>query len=218
MPSHLPDLSGLRKDLLTQRYLQQLVMIAATGGIGGYSAVPDLRRYAAQQLGDAFVRTVDTAIVEYELARADVALFDGTLMSPYFGASSHFDACVVALWRAVRYLNHMHRREFLDPDGQPLVPSGHVLVGTQPWAAAAQKIKDFRDVVEHMEERIVEEAFEMGDAVYIEVKPSGIVIDDRDRVQHELRYEELAGWLSALHAIAARISEGKILIQRPAGG
>ena len=175
----LPDLSGLRSNLLGSLML---------GLIVGIKHIP---RGPVNFLVPEFVRTVEQAVALYETARENLghATRDGALVG-FVRASGDLEVAYMVLNKAMRI------GEALVASEQTILPKDRL-----PSEAARRKLRLMRNAIEHEVEPIKEGRGGEGEALALEVRASFARIADESGM-HVAEHHELAGWVRALHGLA----------------
>lgn len=133
-----------------------------------------------------FVRLCDLATREYELARASLVEQVNTpnnVMSPLFRAVGHFEQCLFALRRALRFARHKK--------GPKLHPSDVLS------KIVTKRLRDIRDAIEHTDERIRKDQISENEPIMLVVKSDSVELG-----WNEIYYNELAEWIRALNKLA----------------
>ena len=186
----MPDLS----DLYRQNLLNLTMRAVLTGGLP--------QTFEALTLLKNFVRLVDQTLESYELARTLFAKFvastGGAGFSDMFRAQGYMENCVVGLDRAVRHLQRIRRRK----DFAGVVPRLTVL--TKP---APHEISDFRNAIEHAEERIFNGRVKPSDTVMLWMDDDAIELEGR-----RITYAQLSVWLIEIHALAFELTISRYMI------
>ena len=168
-------------------------------------------------LAGTYMRLVEAAIVEYRLG--SVALrqvwADHTSLGlrAMHRSISHFESCVSDMHRAIA----AYRRLRNHPDRDPL---SAYLAGVKPAFIAdkiAFRVRDMRDAVHHLEEKVVKG--EMAEGQSVALRPDGqevphptepgqtIKMFDRLAIgPHQLMFSEIAAWLSEMSAVATTVA------------
>jgi hypothetical protein len=189
----MPDLS----EESDKKILFHLLNVFFTGG--GPSD------YQAAAFSRNFIRLCDQATKEYELARQ--ALMEqvstpNNVMSPLFQAAGHFEQCISAIRRAIRFSRHKKG---------PRLPRTEVLSDR-----VEKKLRDMRDAIEHTDSRIRKGQIVDGDPIMLMVKSDSIELGGV-----EIYYDELARWIKQLNGLAEVVAryreEGKEQTTRQTG-
>jgi hypothetical protein len=180
----MPDLSGL--NYLIGRLLVQ-VMIGE----------PGLSRNAGLYRRN-FIRLVDKALGEYHEARESILnqIADtNRIYMPEF--TDHIETCINAVARLYKLLDRIKS----EPESLTFPREIRRLVETQ-----TQPIKDMRNAVEHMDERIQKGEIAPGQPIMLALNGNndGVVISDC-----EIKFQELAMVLKRMHEIAQYILKSK---------
>lgn len=167
----LPDNYG-------ETFLKQLLnVVFAKGGPSDFAAAAYSRN---------FVRLCDLAIQEYNLAREALIEYVNTpnnVMCPLFVATGHFEQCIHAMRRAIRFARHKNG---------PRLPRTDVFS-----FSVESRIRGLRDAIEHTDEKIREEKIKQGEFLMLAVKSDCIELEGK-----KILYSELAEWLKQLHELS----------------
>lgn len=152
-----------------------------------------------------FVRLVDLAISEYELARKAMLQFKETTESLALGqairASGHYEVCVSALKRAIDHLKAIrgHPMVPLVPQSlQDLLPRGiNVLSGR-----VESQVTDLRNAIQHLEKVIKKGEILEGQAIALAVNE-----DDIELGSNKILHSDLAKWLQELHELSSKVAK-----------
>lgn len=175
----MPDLDGVfRKSVLT-------LVLSHAFTAGG----PGTRTFRALHLG--FVRCVDKALEDYQLARTALTTWterpENSVLSPLMRAIGHMENCLTATQRALRF-------------ARPLLEQGVLQAAAAPAALsddARKRIKAVRDASEHMDERILDGRVPDGGLNTLWMAESYLELDSV-----RIGYDELATWLQELQRLA----------------
>jgi len=142
--------------------------------------------YAAAAYSRNFVRLCDLAIQEYRFARVTLMEYINTpnnVMSPLFIATGHFEQCIHAMRRAIRFARHKNG---------PRLPRTPVVSSD-----VASRIRNMRDAIEHTDERVRDKEIQHGDFLIMAVRSDGIELQGED-----ILYTELHEWLCQLQQLS----------------
>lgn len=144
----------------------------------------------------SYIRLVDKTVLEYALARDHLAEYYASprnTISPLMRASGHMENCLNALIRAVRFAERIRRSKT-----GPTVDR----VAAVRLTKAGRELVDIRNSVEHMEKMLIDGKLEEGAAVAIVIHDGQIEL-----AGHTARFDDLARWVEALHALAVEWSD-----------
>jgi hypothetical protein len=195
--SPLPSLETLNHRLAEQRLIRRMIF--------GPESTPQL-----EHLANGFVRRVDQAIVEYELARQALTSDAGSEIQAHYRAEYHLETCISALRRAMRFLATMHKRK-AQIGSLPVVDPEHELL---PRTSSAKRIVKVRDALEHMDERVCRADVLPTDFTWAKIGRDSIRVHDREELR-EITYGELADWLKHLYDVASQMGAMSITIGTP---
>jgi hypothetical protein len=185
----LPPLDDLDLDINRQRGLRGMAGMAEPGHEPG------------RRLADGYVTRVCRSILRYEDARACVAKFKRSQTSRnFFELQAALEGSVHDLHRAMGYLERLRASDPRDERGTSLVPRHKHLSSLS--SSAVDRIRRFRDAIEHLDRDMVAGRFPSGWLVGVAVEHDAMRIH-----QESITYSELADWLRDAFAIAARLSE-----------
>ena len=179
---HVPDLSGL--------HLRGGVFLLERVFRGGGPS--DYRAYG---LVVNFIRLTDLALEEYELARRAVLDFASRtegLLHPVIPAN-HFEACIVALKRALDHLVALKASPHVPMGLKALLPR-HTLILS---SGVAKKATDMRDAIQHLDEKI-----RAGEIAEKEPLMPLFMEEALGLGSLEIKYSELASWITELNTLA----------------
>ena len=200
-----PDLTPYEQSLLSYW--------AKTLFIGSIS-----QNYQISALAGTFVRQVEAAIAEYNLAQVKLREFWGTHSSLNLSAMhrsmSHFEACLSSMYRAANSFRKLRRH----PSRDPLCI--HVNSDRPRFAtdAVGDRFRQMRHEIHHMEELVIDGRLQEGQPYAL--KPDGPevphsteanqTIKTIDRLvigAREVTFRELAEWLTEMVETAEKISD-----------
>lgn len=142
-----------------------------------------------------FVRLVDKAVREYELARLafEQYLASGAdTLSPYFKAADHLENCLGSARRAIRYARRIRR----DPSAAGIDKQD------MPTEADERRVARFRNAAEHADEQVADGTLQAGDPIITMMHDTTFVLGAAEE-----SYEWLAHLLGKLHVLATRVVE-----------
>ena len=176
------------------------------------------QNHQVNALASTYMRLVEAAIVEYRLGSAALQQVWSNHSSLGLRAMhrsiSHFESCISDMHRAIA----AYRRLRSHPDRDPL----SVYLADQKPAFISDKIafqiRDMRDAVHHLEEKVVKG--EVAEGQPIALKPEGPevahpteshqTIKTFDRLEigpHDLTFSDISNWLSEMSTVATRIAQ-----------
>ena len=184
MAAELPSLADLDLDIARQR------IMLGTAGLA--EPVHDRGR----ALADGFVRRTCRMVVKYERARAAALEFkEGQLTRPFLELQDSLEGTVHDLHRSLQYLQRLRNSDARGKNGMQLVPKANKMNHLN--AAAENRIRQFRDDIEHLDNDIATDKAMPGWLV-------GVAIDeDAMRIgECRITFLELARWIRELFEIA----------------
>ncbi|HEX9003361.1 MAG TPA: hypothetical protein VGB07_25865 [Blastocatellia bacterium] len=154
----------------------------------------------AAQLANNFVRLVDRAILEHELAHAEFKLYvERRGLERFIRGQGHLETCIQSFHRSLNYVDALRGLGLRLADGTPLIPRAKdVEVLSTP---VRNRIRDLRHAIEHTDERILKNRAPVGNPIALNPDDSSVCLEGIS-----LTYEELARWLRQLHSLAVRIN------------
>jgi hypothetical protein len=183
----MPDLS----DVPTARSLAAMLNLMFRRK--GFSGHP------GQGLFSNLLRLTDSAVLEYEAARASLDEFVSTptnVMSPFFRTIDHLETCISALDRASRCAESI---------------SAEAAVSSIPSRQVRRRISRARNAIEHADRDLVKGRIGLGS--YTTLAPMNERVEIGPIV---VTYEELALWIRALSECAAELMEHDVDAADPA--
>jgi hypothetical protein len=173
---------------------------------------------AVNALASTYMRLVEEAIVEYQLASAALHKVWSDHSSIQLGAMhrsiSHFESCVTDMHRAIATYRRLRNHPTRDPLSAHLTWPKPVFNSDK----VAAQLRNARDAVHHLDDKLKDG--EVRDGTPIVLAPAGPevahpseagqTIKTFDRLtigEHDLLFRDIAGWLSEMEAIAIRIAE-----------
>jgi hypothetical protein len=139
-----------------------------------------------------FCRLTDKALMEYEAARKDLGRYVAGAGSslPYLRAIDHFETCIDAAQRAVRYRKEL--RALIVGRGAPV-----------PTAIQDKRLKEIGDAVGHTDDRLLKASsaphrppIKPGQAFALFPTNTRVIIGD-----HALTYRQLASVITKCHPL-----------------
>ena len=146
--------------------------------------------YKAASFSKSFVRLTEVAATQYNEAREIFHQFLESGSSKAFALPlvvNHLEQCILALRRAIRFAKH--------PKGLQL--SEHPVTSID----VDTRIRQFRNAIEHTDERITSGKISKGDANMLQPKS-----DRMELCGEAILYVELADWLQQLHRLARQVA------------
>lgn len=186
--SGMPELK-LQGSLRSKRHL---------GYVLGVNSPKELK---GRRVVDGVIRLADKACLEYMASRDTMAKFlEQGYADDLFRAQDHFESCIIALHRAIRFLERLRKMGYKLSDGTPLVPKPREFELLHE--SAMSKIRRFRDTIEHIEERIINDAID-------EKSPASIHIGWQKATLGEdtIEYVDLAMWCNLIYQFALPLSQ-----------
>jgi len=182
----MPDLSDLNRRVVLAYVLNSLFR-------GSGPSDEQARQYIV-----LFTRLTDKAVYEYEASRTvlEEYLASSKTFSLMLRSVDHLETCVHSIKRALRFLDQMNRYV-----GGPDIPKEtHRLLRSYD----RDGIKDIRDAIEHMDERIQRGEIAPG-------MPSALVFneagDAAEIADQKITFEKLAMLIRRMHALAVELSD-----------
>ena len=145
--------------------------------------------YQAKALWVNYIRLVDQVVREYKAAREALQLYVNTpnnVMLPLFQCIGHFESCISLMKRAIVFARRMRRHR-----GGPQIGKHDVL------ASAGEKIINFRNAIEHLDDDILKGNVPIGSPIALMVKSDSIELTG-----NEIYFTDLAKWIQELHKLA----------------
>ena len=148
-----------------------------------------------------FVRLVDLAVSEYESGRLAILQLankrNGNLrLGPAIRSTAHFEVCIDALKRAINFLKAIRGNATVPQALKDLLPRTSSLISGK----AEGKVTDMRDAIQHLEERIQKGEIIEGESLALQP-----TCDDLQLGSRNLRYIELAEWLTEAHTLSSTL-------------
>lgn len=188
-PASLPDLSGLSPHgsrMAMRRLFQQ-------GGA---------REHTAYVLQLNAVRLADSALAEYELARAQIAAFHGERKGAgiryILRASGHFESCIWAIERFIKHAKAIRSRTFAASDLGPLIPKSSCFL----QSTAERSITRVRHCLAHLEKNALAGQLPQGSNLALLALDEGLSIGS-----HTIAWPELIAWLTDVHSCASSLAD-----------
>jgi hypothetical protein len=203
MSLEIPDLSEL-KTFYGEHYLNITFLGNRVGN------------FQVASLISAFVRLTEASIHQYQSGRAHVETFWNThqsiAMSAILLGSSYFESCLVSVHRGIEHMNKIRNRADVPDDLKALLPRRLRFIE----ADAAARIKEFRDTIQHLDEKVLNG--EVPEGTYAAVMATGPITPTGDgnelkRIDRlsigtkELEFSHLAEWLREMSECAVGISK-----------
>jgi len=175
-------------------------------------------RYQVNALTSTYVRLVEAALIEYNSGTVMLRKFWGTHTSLNLGAMhrsvSHFETCISNMYRATNCFRRLRR----DRGQAPLSLRLNAEKANFATDAVADRFRTIRNEIHHLEEMVMDGRIANGQPFAL--KPDGPetphptephqTIKTIDRLAigtHEVRFSELASWLSEMASFAVMIAE-----------
>lgn len=176
----LPDLSDLTTRTALDHFMNTVFRNAGTGDS------------QADILLKSFLRLVDKAVREYELARHEAESAGGNVLS-LVRASGHLENCITSMKRSLRFAKVLFCSKAKIPKPKNLsVFSSH----------AKNTLTELRDALEHNDERIVRGKLSPQDALTPYLNGSLLEL-----AGSSVSTAELTSWLRQLHDFGAKLSD-----------
>jgi hypothetical protein len=174
--------------------------------------------YQVNALATTYVRLVEAALTEYRLGQVMLKEFWSTHTSLNLGAMhrsiSHFENCLFDMNRAINCFIRLRRHKDLP------VSLRQALNEERPRfiaAAASDQIRDMRNAIHHLEERVMDGSIEPQETFTL--KPDGPetphatepgqtdkTIDRLIIGKQEIMFSDLAAWLSEMGRFADKLA------------
>ncbi len=175
-------------------------------------------RYQINALTSTYVRLVEAALFEYQAGSVKLKEYWATHSSLNLGAMhrsmSHFESCISNMYRAINCFLKLRRDRKQDPLS--------LLLNAEKAGFAADsvanRIRTIRNEIHHLEEMVVKER--IADGQPFALKPDGAerphftepnqtikTIDKLVIGSREVRFNELAIWLTEMSHFAAKIAD-----------
>lgn len=211
-----PDLQDYEKSLMS--YWAKTIFIGSIS-----------REYQVNALASTYVRLVEAAIVEYNLAQVRLKDYWGAHSSINLSAMhrsmSHFENCLSSMYRAANTFRKLRRH----PSRDPLCV--HINTARPNFAtdAIGDRFRQMRHEIHHMEELVVDGRLQPGQSFAL--NPAGPeaphpteqnqTIKTIDRLvigAREVKFTELAEWLREMVATGQKIADFAPSTSTGAGG
>lgn len=184
----MDDLSGLSNKLSVERVTWTALRFAAPTTVPG------------ETLAIGFVRLLDHALIEYELARTRLEEAQATRhLSARLRTQAHLETCIWAMHRALSFLERLHTCGFYLGDGTPLVPRSRGLEVIR--RDARDRIRNLRDAVEHVEKDVISGQTDPRGPITLKLEQTGVSLGGA-----EVTFVELARWLRQMYEVAERLN------------
>jgi hypothetical protein len=178
--------------------------------------------YQIHAITTTYVRLVEAAMEDYRQARLRVHAVwihrdpSSIPIGANNMASAYFEACLTNMHRAVRCMIKIRSRHDVPKDLKSLIPKKPLFTKGQ----VADRIRDVRDAVQHLEEKVLDGTMPektpfMIQAVGTETpvpEEPGQTLKTIDRLQignHKIKFSELCAWLMEMGECADKISKYK---------
>lgn len=179
------------------------------------------QNFQINALTTTYVRLVEAALVEYRLGEAKLKEYWNTHSSINLAAInrsvSHFESCLSDMHRAVNCFRRLRRHKDL-PDGLRTVLSAE-----KPRFVAdrvSDQLRDFRNEMHHLDELVIDGRLQQGKPIALrpdgpevphptETNQTNKTIDRLVIAQRELRFADLASWLTEMARFAEKIAAYK---------
>ncbi len=157
------------------------------------------RDYRAYGLVANFIRLTDLALNEYELARHAVHEFASRIEGiPHPAiATNHFEACIVAVKRAVGLLEAMKSSPHSPTSLKSLLPR-HISVLSSGVQTA---VTDMRDAIQHLDDKLRSGEISHGEPVMLAFEEDGVQLGSKT-----IRYTDMAAWIRNLNEVADSVA------------
>lgn len=144
-----------------------------------------------------YVRLVDLAVTEYEIARKAILEFaslnETLLLDRPIQASGHFETSVTATKRAIDHLKALRSHQRL----RDLLPKGITVLSGN----VENKVTTMRGAIQHLEEDIKNGKISPSQAIALSPKEHTIELG-----RCSIRYLDLADWLRELHSLSVKLT------------
>lgn len=176
------------------------------------------KEYQVNALAGTYVRLVEAAIAEYNLAQMKLKEFWGTHSSINLSAMhrsiSHFESCLSNMYRAANSFRKLRRH----PSRDPLCV--HINIERPHFAtdAIGDRFRQMRHEIHHMEELVIDGRLQPGQPFALQPDGPEVphpneqnqTVKTIDRLvigEREVKFTELADWLSEMVTTAQRIAD-----------
>lgn len=175
-------------------------------------------RYQIVALASTYVRLVEASLIEYQFGAAKLREFWGTHTSFNLGAmhrsTSHFEACFSNLYRATNCFRRLRRDRGQDPLSVELGRDN----ATFATDSVSDRFRLIRNDIHHLEEMVMDGRISEGQPFGLKADGPEVVhptepnqtIKTIDRLvigEREVRFVELADWLTEMFQFATRIAD-----------
>lgn len=178
----LPDLSSLdHKNALA-------IMLNAVIGRQGITAHPG-RPFLV-----SLTRLTDKSILAYQRAAAALEEWNSTPLnhlSPFVHATDHMEDLVVSLHRAFLFAERLRRDRMVPPIDKSRLPT----------AVHRERLRKLRDAITHTDKLLAKGEISSDEPFMLMVLNDGLTLGGV-----KVTYEELAGWLRALHDLVKELN------------
>ena len=188
----MPDLCDLSSNLAPQR--SRSFFISDSGRL----------EQPFRDLANTLARLIDQATDEYRLARRSLTEFLRPTMpsaSSYWHSVTHVETCITAVHRALNMVERLRKLGYRLSDRQPLIPSPRSRFLDVTTKATRQRIREFRDSIHHIDERILDAGPRDESSVSISFMSTKMTLK-----KMAITYDELSLWIRELHGIIARVN------------
>jgi hypothetical protein len=156
----------------------------------------------------SFLRLVDKCAHEYRAGSERLVEFHLSASPPlitYFRVQGHFENCLHSLHRSLLFVRALKRLGIRGPNGEQILPEFRSLSVMSRDSIA--RVKDMRDAMEHMDERVWKEAFPLGRHLGLHVSVEGLQLEGG-----YISYVEIHSWIKQLQSIAQSLLSGPDLM------
>jgi len=148
-----------------------------------------------------YVRLVDLAVTEYEIARKAILEFASSnetlLLDRPIQASGHFETSVTATKRAIDHLKALRSHREVPQRLKDLIPRGIIVLSGN----VETKVTTMRHAIQHLEKDIKNGNISPGQAIALSPKEHNIELG-----RCSIRYSDLADWLRELHSLSVKLT------------
>lgn len=195
------NLEGVARLEAGMPYLSVDASLRAKRQLGHVLGVAAPREPKGRQIVDGLIRLSDKSISEYAACRERLLLFlrQGHANDLY-RAQDHFESCVLALHRAINFLDRLRSLGYRTSDGQPLVARPRDLAVLRDDVRG--RVRRLRDLLEHLEDDIVGDRIPPSSPAQLHLGWELAVLEGA-----ELAYKDLAEWCTDIHRIVAPLAQ-----------
>lgn len=168
--------------------------------IGYFLEVNSPKETKGKRIVDGVIRLADKSALEYQAARSSMLSYlEKSYADDLYRAQDHFESCVHALHRGIKFLGRLRSIGYRLANGDALVRR------PREWEVLKEPtkktIRDFRDTLEHVEEFIINESIPDDRPAAIHLGWERATINDKT-----IEYKDLARWCTLLYQFALPLS------------